>query len=394
MAAIISSSNNFPIDPSKVGKYPISISEELLREEGPRKRRRVGVQYNYKPKVIAGRKAIITASGGTGEGGKKGRGYEVLIKGDDDGIGDYGYSGCQRSSEALVLIYDAEKQSFVLDKIDAEFQFNLTSTPSNKDAASLASQHPQLDTTREPEVDRDDLFGDAEGDEEDPNDTPADPSNPYDYRHFLHRGASPSPDASAQSSPVPNHNFGLSPLHAPSSPANRPRSHTEPKKSSQVGRRYLSPVPPEEANRGNEESDPNELVIDMGDSITTTKKPWRSALGILNGGARHNGPISLRSAASSMSPSVRGESEDEEDDESDHDVEEIDIGEPGLNVVSREGQSEEVDTNGIESDDDDDGILEAELEQALEEQAENDLREQANGQIAAAAESSSESEEE
>ena len=32
------------IDPYKPAKYPVTISEQLLREDGPRKRRRINLQ--------------------------------------------------------------------------------------------------------------------------------------------------------------------------------------------------------------------------------------------------------------------------------------------------------------------------------------------------------------
>ena len=375
------------IDPSKSGRYPIIISEELLREDHPRKRQRVSVRYNHRPKSLANQSATINSS-------KDGRNnsYTLSIK-DLDGSGDYRYDGRQQASNSLALMYHSEKQAFILDKIDTEFCFNLSSTPSNKDASSLATQYPKLETG-ESAADAEDLFGD-DAEEQSLDDVPADPSNPYDYRHFLNRGGSPSPEPSLRSSPVPNHKFGSSPLLGSSSPIKRPRSRTEPKKAPRHrSERYLSPNPREEADADNEDSDPNELVIDMGDSVPKGK-PWRSALGVLNEGGRNSGPISFRSAASSMSPSVRGESEDEKINESDHDVDEMNLGESRVDVVSHGAIGEEVVPNGGGWDDDDEGLLEAELEQAMEEQAESEQRDQRNGhQQVTAAESSEESEEE
>ncbi|KAL9098316.1 MAG: hypothetical protein Q9163_006007 [Psora crenata] len=386
---------NYPIDPSKAGKYPISISDDLLGEDdGPRKRQRIGVQYNYKPTGIEGQQATIKPSS-HGQNGS----YELFIKG-EEGNGGYRYEGSQRASEVLVLIYHPDRQGLVLDRIDTEFWFNLRSTPSNTDAASLASRHPQLDTARL-EGDGEDLFGDADGDgEEDSDDVAADPLNPYDYRHFLRRGASPSPEPSTLSPSVRNTPPppGNSPLLAPSSPAGRSKPQIQSKKPSKV--RQAQPPSPrlhEEADTDNEDSDPDKLVIDMGDSASTSR-PWRSALGVLNEGWRKGGPISLGSAASAISPSIREESEDEEEEEeedkSNQEVEEIDLGIPQTNVTSPSAAEEGVVPPGIGWDDDDDGILEAELEQALEEQAENDQRDQGNGAMVVAMESSSESEEE
>ena len=345
------------------------------------------MQYNYRPRSLGEQSATLRPSKGGGD-----ESYSISMKG-PDGNGDYKYEGIQQPSSSLALHYDPEKQAFMLERIDTEFRFNLQSTPSNKNASSLATQFPQLEIGQ-PLADAEDLFGD-EVEKENPDDIPVDPSNPYDYRHFLNRGASPSPEPSLRSSPVPNHTFGSSPLLGSSSPLKRPKSRVEPKKPPRHrSERYLSPNPREEADADNEDSDPNELVIDMGDSVPKGK-PWRSALGVLNEGGRNSGPISLRSAASSMSPSVRGESEDEKVNENDHDIEEIDLGESHLDIVSHDSAGKEVVTNGSGWDDDDEGLLEAELEQAMEEQAESEQRDQLNGhQQVAAAESSEESEEE
>ena len=48
MAAIAHSPQ---IDPSKPAKYPVIISEQLLREDGPRKRRRVNIQRVLYPQI-------------------------------------------------------------------------------------------------------------------------------------------------------------------------------------------------------------------------------------------------------------------------------------------------------------------------------------------------------
>ena len=376
-----------PIDPSKTGRYPIVVNEELLREDRPRKRQRVGIQYNHRPSSLEEQSATVKPSKNRRENN-----YDLLT-GAADGDGGYIYEGIQEPSTCLAIIYDPEKQAFILDKIDAEFRFNLRSTPTNKNASSLATEYPQLDTG-EPNVEADGRIGDdAEG--ENLDDTPADPSNPYDYRHFLKRGASPSPEPSIQYSPAPNHHCRSSPHPTTTSPIRRPRSRTEPTNPSRHrNERYLSQQPREEADADNEDSDSNELVIDMGDPVPKGK-PWRSALGVLNEGARGSGPISLRSAASSMSPSVRGESDDEKEDKSDHDVEEIDLGESQYAATNQGAAIGEGIANGTGWDDDDDGLLEAELEQAMEEQAESEQRDQRNrNQQITAAESSEESEEE
>lgn len=264
------------------------------------------------------------------------------------------------------MIYNHDEQSFTLDRIDTEFGFNLHSTPSNKDAASLANQYPQLDTgLPETENEGNDLPEEPSDGDQNPEDAAPDPNNPYDYRHYLKRGNSPSPERSTTASPMPQSTHSVSPILLDSSATQEPTRSSRPKQRSRP--RHLSPARREGADADNEDSDPNELVIDMGDS-ETSNRPWRSALGILNEGGRNTGPVSLRSVASSMSPSIRGESEDEKDNvHSDTDVEQIDLGDGGVGFVTGGAGSQ-----AASGWDDDEGDLEAELEQALENQADED----------------------
>lgn len=104
--------------------------------------------------------------------------------------------------------------------------------------------------------------------------------------------------------------------------------------------------------------------------------------------------MSMRSAASSMSPSVKGESADEK---SDADVEEIDLGEPkmdddgGSNGVVEEAAGLGI-TNGDGWDEDNTADLEAELEKAMQANDEQEQQQQQPPQ-AVVDESSEESEE-
>lgn len=305
----------------------------------------------------------------------------------DQSNGDsYLYNGIQQPSEALALLYDSTIGSLILDKVDSEFCFNLRSTPTNHDAASLASQYPQLDTgVQEAEEGDDEGFFDEHGEGQDPDTEEPDPNNPYDYRHFLksaRQGHSPSPEPSFHGSPMPNHAINSSPIIAATTRSSQPpkpsrrRSHPKP--------RHLSPNPREEADADNEESEVDDvLTIDMGESATTNARPWRSALGVLNEGGRGRGPISLRSAASSMSPSLRGDSDNETDKRSNADVEEIDLGDEGMDVESQEAVGEEVETPGVGSEDDEDAYdpFAAELEQGLIAEAMSEAEQEENGGI-------------
>ena len=380
MATAISAAR---IDPLRSGKYPIVIGDEL-REETPRKRQRISVQYNYMPESLAKESATIRASG------DEACSLSIMC---GDGSGKYKYQGGQKPSTSLALIYDPEKQHFVLDNINTDFFFNLHTTPSNSDPESLAAKYDQVGAIDLPE-DADGLFGDDE-DEEDPDSLPADQDNPYDYRHFLHRGTDPSPQPSRQASPAPNHKFKPSPMLKPSTSVHRPRASTAPNKAFHTRQAYLSPDPQKETAVYTVEGDTNELVIDMGESEPKQSRSWhRAMLGAALGDdrGRSRKPMSMRSAASSMSPSVRARSDDEKDEKRDNDVEEINLGEPHIDSTNHETEDIGSSVNGNGWDDEDGDILEAELEQAMEQEAGG--QDQRSQYPAAPVESSSESEEE
>ena len=401
---------------------------------------------NHRPKPSPGSTTTITPSHDKDI-------YNLSLK--DAEIGEYKYAGAQHPSSSMALFYDPSEKAFVLDKLEAEFRFNLRSTPVHQDASDM---YPQLGSSEaSKQVNGDGLFGDGSENEENADDETPDPNNPYDYRHFLNKGHhTPSPLPSHASTPIPNHTFNSSPALLPTSPhrpkptasASRPTSRpSRPKeRPPQAKPRYLSPqLPPRrhqdsskarskpkpkpkpkpDSKHSDSDSDSNALVIDMGDSATTSttaSKPWRSALRVLNENTNNStGPISLRSAASSMSPSIRGGSPSSESDkdqptkksqqqsnkrqsrsdeeiESDAnaDVDEIDLNPASQVDGSAEQPRQEAATPGNGWGDEEDDELEAELALALEEdQAKSDAEAaEAASRAPSRGESSEESEEE
>lgn len=262
--------------------------------------------------------------------------------------------------DSYALIYDPQSQSFTLDQIATEFTFNLRSTPATKSSKTLTAQYPQLDTgISDSESNSDDLF------EEDQS-TAADDSNPYDYRHFLKRRRT--------SSPEPPQPAALLPASPPRHPL--PRSKQKPRPRPQP-KRAPTPPPREEADADNEDSDDGVLTIEM-DPDT---KPRRIAN--FNHDIR-DGPISLRSAASSVSPAplAMESSESDEDMEFDEQKPEsagVTVHKLGDEYEDEEEEDDDEDEEEDENedkaqydDDDFEGSLEAELEQALESQADEE----------------------
>ncbi|KAL8734381.1 MAG: hypothetical protein Q9166_001579 [cf. Caloplaca sp. 2 TL-2023] len=364
------------LDPNRAAKIPIHVGELLLRNGERIERRNVSVQWNYRPPVRPYQIARIRSSRRPSNSQ-----VDLAIKNQDEGR-EYSYVGTQQPSGACALVYNPSTRSFVLDKLDVDFTFNLQSTPSNTNRNEVTSQYPQLDTG----------ISDIESDDANPTEnftsngidtTEADMNNPYDYRHFLKRRRTSSPE------PPPSR-----PSASPGVPPRRlSRTTLKPKPRPRPGQRSKRSSPREEAKADSDDSDDGGLTIEMGDD----PKPRRFGNGaVVFNRDRGNGPISLRSATSSMSPASMRHESGNEDAESDKDVEHLQLPSP-----AGRGNGYHVEEEGDDDNDDAGGdLIEQDLLEALESQAEED-EEEANARAAESEsirrtieESSSESEEE
>ncbi|KAI4164587.1 MAG: hypothetical protein LQ342_001900 [Letrouitia transgressa] len=336
---------------------------------------------NYKPNLQPSQKATITP-------GKRSSDTRVdLAITGESGQGEYHYAGVQQPSGACALIYDPSTQSFILNRIDADFTFNLQTTPSNLDSKEVTAQYPQLDTGLSDADSNDgDLPDDLFGDENDDHQT-ADPNNPYDYRHFLKRRRTSSPEP-APPAPRPS---SRAPTISPLTPHRRPPSRTtsapnvnvksktraRPSQHQPPAPAPAPPTPREEADADNEDSDDGILTIEMGDP---PPKPRGFNGAVVFNHDRRNGPISLRSAASSMSPaSVRQDSEAENggkgdaSSDRDVDVEHLRLPSPKQEVRQPLQQQKQLQEEGDDDEDEDEeDLLEAEIQQALDSEAEEE----------------------
>ncbi|KAL8949283.1 MAG: hypothetical protein Q9222_004589 [Ikaeria aurantiellina] len=274
---------------------------------------------------------------------------DLTIKQQDE-AGEYKYTGAQQPSGSCALIYNPSTKAFVLEKLDSDFTFNLRSTPSNKNRSEISSQYPQLDIAAS-DVESEDGHHAGGLASNGAEQSAPDPKNPYDYRHFLKRCRTSSPEP---------------PISRPSaSPAAAPRrlsrTNLKPKPRS---RPQKPKVPPrKEANVHSEDSDDGELTIDMGDS----PKPRRFGSGaVVFNHDKRNGPISLRSAASSMSPASIRHDSGNEDAESDKDVEHLSLPSPASKPHERMVDNDE-------ADDEEDDLVD-ELMQAMESQEEEEQK--------------------
>ena len=170
------------IDPRRPGEYPIILGESL-KGSAKSKDSLVNIRYNWRPKsaVLSGESRLT----------KSGDKYHLLVEeGDSDNRG-YRYTGTlhPQSSESppgqtssLALIFDKSKSAFVLESITASIDMNLKSGPgqSSKDARDL----PQIPSIHQSYTGLRQSNGEG-GTSPPAEDEAADPSNPYDFRHFL-----------------------------------------------------------------------------------------------------------------------------------------------------------------------------------------------------------------
>lgn len=69
----------------------------------------------------------------------------------DDNGNKYSYSGVRTTKDGnYVLVFDPERQVFVLHRLDSLFHMNVTRTPDNSDVDSLRRQFPQLEVQPSP----------------------------------------------------------------------------------------------------------------------------------------------------------------------------------------------------------------------------------------------------
>ncbi|KAL8799873.1 MAG: hypothetical protein Q9182_005580 [Xanthomendoza sp. 2 TL-2023] len=367
------------LDPTKAAKIPIAVGESLLRNSEETEARQVSIQLgNYKPLSQLHQTAQIRSSQ------LPSHSHLALAIKNEDEAAEYSYSGTQQPSGACALVYNPSTNSFVLDKLGVDFTFNLQSTPSNTNRNEVTSQYPQLDTGVSDMESEDGNLAELSASNV-ANITDADMNNPYDYRHFLKRRRSSSPEAPPSG-----------PKLSPAVPPRRlSRTNTKPKPRPRQMQRPNRPAPREEVKQVSDESDDEVLTIEMGDD----PKPRRFGNGaVVFNHDRRNGPISLRSAASSMSPASMRHESGNEDVDSDKDVEHLELPSPG-------GRSDGYSVDGDEGDDeDDDGVI-GDLMEAMESQAEEEGEEAEEAEAIARAaedptirrtieESSSESEEE
>ncbi|KAK3056560.1 hypothetical protein LTR09_002353 [Extremus antarcticus] len=306
------------IDLRSQASYVVRLGQSVLKPSEAKKF--TSVQYNHKHTLRAPREARFSLQSSSAS-------EEVLDV--QDGDEEYKYAGRATTGRDLYVLVSkgtGKEAELVLERLKACHKFNLVQTPSESDAGRLAAQFPQLTFD-----DAEDLFGD---DEDRPDS--ADASNPWDYRNYLKQSATTAklqqsrerkPLASSEASQ--SRAASSTPLARPTRPSSGPlitqkkrkaqgpakvdakrvKAGTEPPQASASGVKAAQAVPRVRIDRKASVRRPSlddsgELILEN-ETPVTEKPPRRTgAMALALAGQLTQGPISLRSAASSPASMV------------------------------------------------------------------------------------------
>lgn len=429
--ATAAAANTWLVDPSKPATYPVTLGNGVLRpdQDGRKSFSSVACKSttiqchsntphrpstdNHKPsQTCTSRTTTITpTSASTSDQ------YELSIEDNDDPPSRYAYRGRRASSksstESFVLIYSPTKQAFALEQLDAELEFNITSTPWETDPDKLRQTYPQLGFDRHTVSDGDDDVTAS-----------ADEANPYDYRHYLsgwgrnHNATSDSERDAASTAtrdadylemdsdqvsrrtpcPVPRPSpTSTKPAMTKAKPKAKPKPKAPPKQPTSHPRPKQAEA---RADSADDESSSSEDDGGLTIELDPDTKPANKRGGFGNhghGSKRHGhslhphhpanrpGPISLRSAASSMSPASvnqrtrpdapSSDESDVDDDaagESDDDDEGVALPVGGLKMLHQPQVQAEESSASDEDDDDDNPPPRHQIQPPRQEQAEEE----------------------
>lgn len=326
MSAAVAGST--PINLRTTNSQPVRLGSSIQRVPNPRYS---AVRYNHKP-VISHEDDTTTS---IVPGRKSGRIVLSLKDGDEE----YQYDGgATQEEQTYILLPEKDGEGFVLERLADTQSFNLKSAPWESDASKLARQYPRLEdgeaSSHEPYGDVQDA-GVALDDDAEP-----DAGNPFDFRHYVHATDQPSPNLGRSQHAITSTPSVSQPVSRQATPLARParkagsafapqQKKAKPQTSPDTKRVKLSPevytkadVPTvrldrkasvqvprkQQATRSRAQvqdislDDDGDLVLE-GDGPHAADQSRRS-LGLALTGQLGEGPISLRSAASSPATRV------------------------------------------------------------------------------------------
>lgn len=307
------------IDIRTSASYPVKLGASILKDAESKRFR--SVRYNHKPELARAQDTV---------------GRLVATKDDTvqlrvraaDGENGYRYAGRPaRGEDTYVLVSKAtgsgKDRELVLERLSGSHDLNLISTPDELDARTLAKQYRQLDLDDHNE---DELFGD----DEDGIEAPIDRNNPFDFRNYLQPAKSKVEAAdtprSAATIPQPPHAATSTPTTQPRKPVASSTATLKKRKAPEVtkpnpkrvkaGQEPPLPEPSSKPKaktaaipsvridrkasvRRSSFDDSGELILENETPISEKPPRGSGAMALALSGQLGQGPISLRSAASS-----------------------------------------------------------------------------------------------
>ncbi|KAF2119331.1 RNA polymerase II transcription elongation factor-domain-containing protein [Lophiotrema nucula] len=231
------------LDPHKKAHFSLHISDRISSPSA--RPSYTSVKYNHKPAQTTSTRTTTLKSASSDR-------YNLKLEDGDDEEGSikdiFVFQGQKTApKKQYVLIFDPSTQTATLEPLASTYTFNVA----KKNSADVSQQYtkiypkrPRTDSQSQDTVGgSDDLF-DQSGTRED--DGEPDPNNPYDFRHFLRRGAEKRGDESEYAIPSsPDYRTGTgSAMNTPVFQARRPAStHPSKPKALQLGRKRKSPEP-------------------------------------------------------------------------------------------------------------------------------------------------------
>ncbi|KAK8217616.1 hypothetical protein M8818_001375 [Zalaria obscura] len=316
------------------GTHKLRLGPALERGSGAKTRNTI-IRFNHKPTLSHPEDSSASLV-------RSDRGANTVELSLKDGDDKYTYSGQRKSDEhTYVLLPDENGDGYVLEEVQYSHEMNLSSAPWESDAKELAQRYPRLGD-QAPEASEDDLFG-----EEDAHGGEPEKDNPFDYRHYLKMVEAPSPalgpdQRSTNGAATPSQAGSMKgtpqarPARKPTSAlASQPRKKP-PVKATEPSSKRQKPSPPSRANDTNvptvrldrrastrptqaaskrrsgveeidldADDDDDGLVLEGDDPAKATAGGHAPrSLGLALSGQLGDGPISLRSAASSPASRV------------------------------------------------------------------------------------------
>ncbi|KAK5126143.1 hypothetical protein LTR85_011499 [Meristemomyces frigidus] len=377
------------IDLKTSASYPIRLGASITKPADSH-RQYMSIRYNHRPQFHGAQEVQATVTQ------RKGNETKLRLRHGGD---SYGYDGERaRAGDSYVLVFkggDGKRQEAVLEKVGSRYVYNLVSAPKTS-SEELAKRYLHITLDDDQEVG-------ATVDDDEAEEAVADPSNPYDYRHFLK--AALAEKAKRPELVAPRSTAGIplvQPRTATATPVSRPAKRDgssallQQKKKRKAPPAASKPADAKRAKPGQEalslraettraktdappphirverkasvlrrpsyddddDDDDGELVLENETQSEDKKLASRqTAMALaLSGQLGHQGPISLRSAANSPASQIaaspmplRPEGVDDEEDE---DVEYDDVG--GVESPPESDTYADMSSRRVEVGDDDD----------------------------------------